>query len=214
MAAAPPTRSGPSTPVQPLPAPPPPISLPPVLERCERWAQLAGRPVHRGMGLAPAPIPGAPPIAFPVLAVQQGAIPVLIRALSDQESMVEIFVNIPIPAEVRQRLSQAEPQLRLRVLLTLRRELLLSGRTGFGIVPPTATSAEQVEVITLNQQVSVATGAGAEVTRLLDGLLEVASAAMRAASVLAPVASGSPGTGGTSPPPSSDAEHGPGRMFG
>lgn len=155
-----------------------------------------------------------PPLTFPVLVVQQGAIPVLIRVLSEQESLIELFVTIPIPPEVRQRLSEAEPPLRLRILLTLRRELLLSGRTGFGVLPPAATSVEQIETISLNQQISVSTGAGAEVSRLLDGLIEVAKTAMRVVAVIAPVAQGGPGTGGTSPPSPTDAEHGPGRMFG
>jgi len=197
----------PSTPVQ--SGPPPALS--PLLERCERWFQLAGRTVHRGVASAPPAFAGAPTIPFAVLAVQQGSFPVIVRVASEDSSIVSVFINIPIPPEVRQRLRSAEPPLLLRLLLSLRKELLSSGRCGFNIMPSSATSADQVEMVAINQEICVAGGWGAEITRLLDATVEVATAAAKVVGLYAPVAGGAPSTSATSSPRT--PSEGPGSMF-
>lgn len=184
-----------------------------MLESCERWFQLAGRVVRRGVAGAPGPVPGASPAAFPILVVQQGSFPVIVRVLSEQEELVSIFMQIPVPPEVRTRLSTAEPPLPLKVYLQLRKELLSSGRTGFNLIPPTAANVSQIEVIALNQEVSVKGRSGAEITRLLDATVEVATLAARAVSLLAPVVAGAPATTSTAPPPAPDSASGPGSMY-
>lgn len=190
------------------------VALPPLLEEVERWIQLAGRSVQRGVAGVPPPAPAAPALSFPVLIVQQGAVPVGLRVLSERESMLEVFVSVPFPPDLRTRLAQVDGQLKLKLLFALRRELLSSGRTGFGVTPPNASSIEQVEGVAVNQQISVKGAQGAEVSRLLDGLVEVATAVIRAISVVAPLGSGGAGTATPSSPQSPDASSGPGRMFG
>ncbi|MGP8159016.1 MAG: hypothetical protein ACLPWO_05360 [Thermoplasmata archaeon] len=192
--------------------------LPPLLQKCERWIKLAGRTVHRAVavGVDPAAAKGPAPSGkeFAVLAVEQGAVPVMVRVVDEPEEILEIFVAAPIPKEIRDRLAKAPPELRVKVLLAVRHELLSSTRTGFGILPATATSMEQVEVISVNQQICVKGGRGAEVTRLLDGLIEVATAMLRAGAVLSPIATGGSGTSTTSTASPTDTDTGPGRMFG
>jgi hypothetical protein len=134
--------------------------------------------------------------------------------MSEAEAIIEVFAPIGIPPEVRQALAAApDPQLRLKVLLGLRRELLLSERTGFSIQPVTATSIEQFEAIHLTQQICVAGGGGSEVSRLLDSVIEIATTALRAMSIFAPVVTGGPSSATTSSATAPDAERGPGRMY-
>ena len=156
---------------EPQPERPAPLLL------AERWVKGAGKPVQWGSFKA-----GSPESSMQaMLVVQQGPVAVFIR--SSLESVV-VFVVADLPMSFRQGISALPSDLRSKMLLHLKQELLSIPRCAFALHPPTLTKIEQLERFVVEQTLVLDEKEPSTRNRLLDAIMEVTVGALRAGTVL------------------------------
>jgi hypothetical protein len=152
---------------------------PPHLVVAERWLKAAGKPVQWGeirIGSPNAPV-------SPMLVIQQGPLAIFVRPQND---CLAVFVVADVPIEARQKLSLLPSDLKQRMFIRLRQELLTSSRCGFALMPPELSRIEQLERFVVEQVIAIDESDASTRNRLLDAVLEVTNATMRAGGILQP----------------------------
>ncbi|MFZ0699701.1 MAG: DUF2299 family protein [Thermoplasmata archaeon] len=174
--------------------PPAEREKPQLLQVAERWAKAAGRDVKWGSFKV-----GSPEASFQsMLVIQQGSIAVFVRCQADA---LVVFVVADLPMEARQKIATLSSELRSKMLIHLRQELLSVPRNGFAVFPPTLMSIDQLERFIVEQTLVIDEHDPSTRNRFLDAVMEVTVGAMRAAQVIAslgqPLLGSSPGTSGS-----------------
>lgn len=159
--------------------PEPEPEKPAALLLAEKWAKGAGKAVQWGairLGSPTAPLQA-------MLVVQQGPVVVFVR--SHIEAVV-VSVIIEMPLTVRQKIASLPSDLRAKMLVLLRQELLSVNRNAFALHPPTLTNIEQLERFVVEQSIVLDADDASTRNRFLDAIMEVTNGTLRAGQVLQP----------------------------
>jgi hypothetical protein len=150
------------------------------LALAEKWLSQMGKRVSRTTAVAPtgATVPG--------LHVQHGTISVFILPALGGTDAITVFGVLEIPPDVRARLGRESKETQARLHQGLRYLLMLGDRTGFTILPPTATLIADVTRFSLEEILRLDEADSGSFNRLADAVQEVVNGIVRALAVFLP----------------------------
>ena len=129
-----------------LPNPPSLSSLPPKLRLAAEWAKAAGSQVDTGVATSP---DGA---TQPFVRLMHGPNPVLVRLNGDA---LVVWAMTQIPEQTRMALAALSANDRSRVDVYLREQLLHDPLVGYAMLPPSMTSIDQIQGVTVERVVFI-----------------------------------------------------------
>lgn len=170
--------------------------LPAKLALAKRWLEAAGDTVELSEA------PEKDETLTPSLIITHGSIKL---QLVQREDQLAVTVSFSIPAEARAKFRTLPEDVRRKLFVVFRQELLSCHRVGFVYQPLNATEIGAIESYLVVALLVVAPRDPSTRNRLLDAVQEVVTTGIRAGQVLGIAASG-----GNAPPPPTTAPPPPG----
>lgn len=161
---------------------------PPQLVLAQRWLEAAGDTVEAAEGRGPEGDP------IWTLVVTHGAIKLRVVPREDQ---LAVTVGFGVPAEARAKLRTLPDEVRKKLFVLFRQELLSCHRVGFLYQPTDAADISGIENFVVISLLVIGAKDLSTRNRLLDAIQEVTTTGLRAYQILGIASSG----GSTAPPP-------------